>query len=324
MFSWFLSTRTVGLVVSPVVWGLLMFSLPLVGCSSEIKNGFDLSGSLVPIDEILSGGPPRDGIPAIDKPRFMPVNKVHWLQNDDRVLGIDYAGETKAYPIAILNWHEVVNDQVGQEAIVVTFCPLCNTGMAFKAKVGGENKRFGVSGLLYNSDVLLYDRETESLWSQIARQAISGPLKGQRLEMISVAHTTWQDWKNRYPESLILTRETGHQRDYAQDPYGDYQKSAGIFFPVANTDARYHPKEQIIGLELQGEFKAYPFVELARSKMPLRDELAGQQITIEYDLDHQTGRVLGSDNVEIPSVIAFWFAWAAFHPDTQVYSAAGR
>jgi hypothetical protein len=169
--------------------------------------------------------------------------------------------------------------------------------------------------------VLLYDRETESLWSQIARQAISGPLKGQRLEMISVAHTTWQDWKSRYPESLVLTRETGHRRDYAQDPYGDYQESTGIFFLVANRNARYHPKEQIIGLELQGQFKAYPFVELARSNMPLHDELAGQQITIEYDLYHQTGRVLGSDNVEIPSVIAFWFAWAAFHPDTQVYLA---
>jgi hypothetical protein len=309
------------LFFSHVVISVLLFSLPLVGCGSESKNGFDLSGSAVPVHEILSGGPPRDGIPAIDEPRFMPVNKVRWLQDGDRVLGIDYGGQAKAYPIAILNWHEVVNDRIGQESVVVTFCPLCGTGMAFKARVAGEVKRFGVSGLLYNSDVLLYDRETESLWSQIARQAISGPLKGQRLEMIVVNHTTWQDWRNRYPDSLVLARETGYQRDYGQDPYSGYKESTAVFFPVAHTDARYHPKEQVIGLALQGHSKAYPFVELAQSKTPLRDQLAGQQITLEYDMNHRTGRVLGADGVEIPSVIAFWFAWVAFHPDSQIYSA---
>lgn len=299
---------------------LLMISLPLVGYNSEIKNGFNLSRSAVPVDEILPGGPPRDGIPAIDKPQFMPVDKVQWLKDDDRVLGIDYGGETKAYPISILNWHEVVNDRIGQDSIVVTFCPLCGTGMAFKAKIAGDTKRFGVSGLLYNSDVLLYDQETESLWSQIARRAISGPLKGQRLEMIAVAHTTWQDWKNRYPNSGVLMKDTGYERDYGQDPYKNYKQSTAILFPVANTDARYHPKEQVIGLELQGQFKAYPFVELARSNIPLSDQFAGQRIIIDYDKDHGTGRVLGKDGVEIPSVIAFWFAWAAFHPDTQIYS----
>ncbi len=303
------------------VVSVFLFSLPLVGCSSEMKNGFDLSGSSVPVDEIFPGGPPRDGIPAIDKPQFMPIDDVGWLQDDDRVLGIDYGGEAKAYPIAILNWHEVVNDRIGQEDVAVTFCPLCGTGMAFKARVGGETKRFGVSGLLYNSDVLLYDRETDSLWSQIARQAISGPLKGQHLEMIAVTHTTWQDWKKRYPDSLVLARDTGHRRDYGQDPYENYKENTAILFPVANTDARYHPKEQVIGLELQGQFKAYPFVELAQSKMPLRDQLAGQKITIDYDMTHGTGRVLGADGMEIPSVIGFWFAWAAFHPDTLIYSA---
>lgn len=304
-----------------VVISVFLFLLPLVGCSSEIKNGFDLSNSAVPIDEILPGGPPRDGIPAIDNPQFVSVNRARWLQDDDRVLGVDYGGETKAYPIAILNWHEVVNDQIGQKAIVVTFCPLCGTGMVFDASVGEKIKRFGVSGLLYNSDVLLYDRETESLWSQIARQAISGPLKGQRLEMIPVNHTTWKDWQERYPDSVVLARDTGYQRDYEHNPYGNYNESTAIMFPVANTDARFHPKEQVIGLELQGQSKAYPFIELARSKMPLRDQLAGQQITIEYDMNHRTGRVIGANGAEIPSVIAFWFAWAAFHPDTQIYSA---
>jgi hypothetical protein len=176
--------------VTGVVWGLE-------------RNGFDLSDSLVQVAEIHGGGPARDGIPALDHPAFIAADQALFLTPNDRVLGLSRHGVAKAYPIAILNWHEVVNDQFGAEPLVVTFCPLCGTGMAFLATVDGRALKFGVSGLLYNSDVLLYDRQTESLWSQIMTTAISGPLKGQRLTMTPVAHTTWADWRQRYPDIVF-------------------------------------------------------------------------------------------------------------------------
>ena len=134
-------------------------------------NGFDVGNASIPVDEILPGGPPRDGIPAIDNPVFMDAQKATFLSEDDRVIGIARHGITRAYPIAILNWHEIVNDRIGQESIVVTYCPLCGTGMVFAA---GSALSFGVSGLLYNSDVLMYDRQTDSLWSQLKMEAVSG------------------------------------------------------------------------------------------------------------------------------------------------------
>ena len=296
----------------------------LIGLSpvlaEPVKNGFDLAGATIPIDEIYQGGPPRDGIPAIDRPRFIGPDRADYLSDDDRVLGIALDGIARAYPIAVLNWHEVVNDRFGDRSIVVTFCPLCGTGMAFEARIGGQDRQFGVSGLLYNSDVLLYDRDSESLWSQLARQAVTGPMTGTELEMIPVSHTDWADWRTRHPDTGVLSTDTGHRRDYGRDPYQGYQRSETVFFPLSSSSPRYHPKEQVIGLEIDGRFKAYPFVELAGTgQTRISDRFAGQSLTIEYDGEHRTGRVLTTDGIEVPTVIAFWFAWAAFHPDTEVY-----
>ena len=160
---------------------LVMVVLTSVPASALQMNGFDLTGASVPIDEIHHGGPPRDGIPSIDQPRFVSAVEADFLKPDDRVLGFHRPGIARAYPISILNWHEVVNDRVGGEPIAVTFCPLCGTGMVFSTRVDGRDLTLGVSGLLYNSDVLLYDRQTESLWSQIMSEAVSGPMKGSRL-----------------------------------------------------------------------------------------------------------------------------------------------
>jgi len=286
------------------------------------RNGFDLSDSRVPIAEIHGGGPARDGIPALDHPAFIAADQADFLDPDDRVLGLSRHGVAKAYPIAILNWHEVVNDQFGAESVVVTFCPLCGTGMAFLATVDGQALTFGVSGLLYNSDVLLYDRQTESLWSQIMTTAITGPMQGQRLTMTPVAHTSWADWRERHPDTLVLSPETGHQRDYDRDPYAGYVQSEQVMFPLRFKSQRFHPKEAVIGVVIDGHAKAYPFSELERATPPLTDTLGARPVRIEYDAEHRTGRVLDATGQEIPSVIGFWFAWYGFHPDTEVYAAA--
>ncbi len=288
--------------------------------SAFFDNGFDIADPLIPKEEIHHGGPPRDGIPSIDSPEFLAVDTVEFLSNDDRVLGISRNGIAKAYPIKILDWHEIVNDQFNGEPVVVSYCPLCGTGMAFDAKVEGEARSFGVSGLLYNSDVLLYDRESESLWSQVIRKAISGPLKGQLLKQIPMAHTTWLDWRQHHPQTLVLSNQTGHNRDYSRSPYSGYESSTRIWFPVKNQSQRYHPKELVIGLNVDGKTKAYPFAELSKSTTTINDQLGNVEVKVEFDPVNRTGRILDEEGNEIPTTIAYWFAWYAFFPDTEVYA----
>ena len=288
--------------------------------SAFFDNGFDITDPLIPKDEIHHGGPPRDGIPSIDSPAFVPIDEAAFVADDDRVLGISSNGVAKAYPIKILDWHEIVNDEFNGKPVVISYCPLCGTGMAFDANVGGQARSFGVSGLLYNSDVLLYDRESESLWSQILRTSVSGPLKGETLEQIPMAHTTWRDWREHNPGTLVLSNQTGHSRDYSRSPYSGYEASNRIWFPVKNQSQRYHPKELVIGLNLDGKTKAYPFTELAKSTNMIDDKLGLTDLKVEFDAANRTGRVLDKDGNEIPTTIAFWFAWYAFFPDTEVYA----
>jgi hypothetical protein len=284
------------------------------------SNGFDLTGALVPINEIHQGGPPRDGIPALDNPSFVSAEGAGFLKKDDYVLGMTRNGISKAYPIRILNWHEIVNDRFGQDPVVVSYCPLCGSGIAYSAYIDGAARSFGVSGLLYNSDLLLYDRESESLWSQIEGKAISGSLKGERLRLLTVFHTTWSEWRKLHPRSSVLSLETGFRRDYARDPYDGYQDSEALYFPVKYKDRRYHPKERIIGIEINGAFKAYPFTELGRVKgRVLKDRIGGAEIEVRFNVPLRSGQVFDTEGAELPSVNSFWFAWIAFHPETAVF-----
>jgi len=146
----------------------------------------------------------------------------------------------------------VVNDRFGADGVAITFCPLCGTGMAFRAGTAAKPVRFGVSGLLYNSDVLLYDRGTLSLWSQLLSKAVSGPLKGRHLDALPVMHTSWADWRARHPRTVVLSRDTGFPRDYGRDPYAAYAESERIMFPVGRTNRSLHPKERVIGISLGG------------------------------------------------------------------------
>jgi hypothetical protein len=291
---------------------------------STAFNGFNVSGALVPADKILRGGPPKDGIPAIDAPKFV-APAAAGLKPDDRVLGVSYAGIARAYPVRIMNWHEVVNDRFGDAMVAVTYCPLCGTGIAFDARVGPYGLSFGVSGLLYNSDVLLYDRATKSLWSQLKQQAITGMFRGASLKPLPLEHTSWADWLARHPDTQVLSTDTGFARDYARDPYAGYDTVPRLLFEVEHRDARFGPKEWVLGVEVGGVHKAYPFSVLERgttgASAVVTDTVNGKTIRVRFDPRHRTARAFDAQDKPLPGVMAFWFAWAAFHPNTEVYHA---
>ncbi len=313
----------ISLLCALVMLGALAPAVKAERPNPAAYNGFDVSGALIPVRAIQRGGPPKDGIPAIDRPRFVAAAEAG-LRDDDRVLGLAHKGVVKAYPVRIMNWHEVVNDHFGAAPVAVTYCPLCGTGMAFDARLGDRTLNIGVSGLLYNSDVLLYDRGTESLWSQIKQQAVAGPLKGRELVTLPLEHTSWADWRARHPTSQVLSTDTGFSRDYTRDPYAGYDRVQRLMFDVEHRDDRFELKEWVLGVRVGDHRKAYPFSLLERAVGPggageIRDSVGGRTILIRYDRKHRTAQAFDADRRALPAVMAFWFAWVAFNPQTEVF-----
>jgi len=311
---------------------------------------------IVPLDKIRSGGPPKDGIPSIDNPKFVKANEAEFVSDNDVVIGLEINGETKAYPLSILVWHEIVNDNVGDTPVAVTYCPLCFTNQVFERTINGQEVEFGTSGKLYNSNLVMYDRLTESYWSQALGTAIVGELAGYELEKIPFDVITWKDWKTLNPDTLILTTDTGHLRPYGVDPYGSYYTDPRILFPVENKDDRLPPKSLIVGFHHRNMYKAYP-QENVESSQVINDDILDKSILLvsqfsgntrafdrtvndqvlefEYldakliDLQTQSewsyegvaisGPLKGTELTRIAIDPGFWFEWVAFHPDTEVF-----
>ena len=282
-------------------------------------NGFELQGATIPEDEVFKGGPPKDGIPSIDDPVFIKAEEIKRLDDSDYVLGITVNGVAKAYPLPIMNWHEIVNDRFGDLFVVVTFCPLCGSGVAFESKIGGRELTFGVSGLLYNNDVLLFDRQTESLWSQLKYSAVSGFYKTKQLKPVPMQHTTWLHWRKQYPDTLVLSFKTGFHRNYSRDPYEGYEDIERTHFPVKFRAKGLHPKERVIGVTVNDKAKAWPLVELRKAGGIIRDKVGGQPVTVRFNKKHDSAIVVDKQDKALASVNLFWFAWAAFHPETALY-----
>lgn len=320
-------------LIYPLVLLAIVFLVQQGSLSQQPLNGFELSQPLISADQIFHGGPPKDGIPALDSPIFEAANKAAELRDVDKVLGLVHSGQARAYPIRILNYHELVNDRIANEVVLISYCPLCGTGMAFRREIDSRVYDFGVSGLLYNSDVLMYDRQTQSLWSQILGKAVNGPLKGSALEQLPLEHTRWGEWRRRYPDSLVLSFQTGHSRDYSRTPYEGYSQSASLYFPVANRDERHHPKEKVIGVNFGGEQRVYPFSELEKHfarvamgnrQQALKSQVGGQVFELHFNKSAQSARITDGEGRALPSLTAYWFAWMAFYPDSEVFQAQAR
>ena len=238
-------------------------SLP-PGAEQEFRT--DFSKHIVPFDEILSGGPPKDGIPAIDAPKFVNVEEADtWLNSVEPVVLFRVGNAARAYPLQILMWHEIVNDVVNGIPVIVTFCPLCNTAVAFDRRLEGATLDFGTSGRLRHSNLIMYDRQTETWWQQATGEAIVGEFTGKRLALLPAMIISWEEFKSAYPEGTVLSCETGHVRDYGRNPYLGYDDiDQSPFLYRGETDGRLPPMARVVTVELDGEAVAYPYDILER------------------------------------------------------------
>lgn len=309
-------------VMVRVFWIMLvLWVVSILPIHGQSLLGFDLSNATVPVDEIHRGGPPPDGIPAIDAPRFSPVAAISYLEDDDVVLGFYHSGERRAYPFRVLIWHEIVNDTVGGQPVVIVYCPLCASATVFERKIGNQLFDFGVSGLLYNSDVLMFDRQSRSLWSQLGMEAVSGPMVGRKLAWLPSEQMTWGAWKARYPSSLVLTTETGFRRDYENLPYGSYFESPRTMFPYRKNRAALAAKDLVAGVILDGAAMAFPLQHLPDGET--ETAIGDRTIRVSYDRRTENLAVTSDGGDVLPSVRVYWFAWQAFYPKTQLWTPGG-
>ncbi len=268
----------------------------------------------VPYDEIFSGGPPRDGIPPIDTPRFETVNSADtWIEDVEPVIILEVNDDVRAYPLQILIWHEIVNDEVDGLPVVVTFCPLCNTALVFaRPTVNGELLTFGTSGNLRISDLVMWDRQTESWWQQFNGESIVGDLTGTRLEFLPSAIISWADFKIKHPDGQVLSIETGFPRSYGRNPYTGYDNINSYPFAYSgDLNDRLPPMARVLGILLEdGEGGAYS-LDLLKENQVINDILGETSIAIFWKsgtasaVDSSTisdGRDVGTTGVFLPTV----------------------
>ncbi len=242
----------------------------------------DFSKHTVPYSEILSGGPPKDGIPAIDDPKFVSIEEADtWLSPVEPVILFQIGDDTRAYPLQVLTWHEIVNDTVGEVPVVVTFCPLCNTAIAFERNVNERVLDFGTTGRLRFSNLIMYDRPTETWWQQATGEAIAGELTGTQLVFRPASIISWADFKEAHPDGRVLSRDTGFSRPYGRNPYAGYDdvRSSPFLYRGPETPGVLPPVARVLTVDLNGEAVAYPY-DVLRDVQVVNDTVGGSEIVV--------------------------------------------
>jgi len=235
---------------------------------------------LIPKKEVRDGGPGKDGIPAISGPNFGAPGAVDYLDDDDLVLGFADGDDVRAYPHAILDWHEIINDNTANHSLAVIYCPLTGTGIGWNRVINDKETTFGVSGLLYNTNIIPYDRETDSNWSQLLLKSVNGELKGTTAKTYNLFETTWKTWKQMYPSAKVVTTETGFNRNYGRYPYGSYKTNDNLIFPVSNNDSRLELKERVLGVIIADEAKAYKFNKTTTESRVTNDTFQNKKLVV--------------------------------------------
>lgn len=275
---------------------------------------------------VVSGGPGKDGIPPIDEPRFVDAAEMRLLNDDSPVFGLTHRGVVRAYPQIVLVWHEIVNDRIAGERISMTYCPLTGSAFGVRGRTGTTPLTFGTTGRLVNSNLLMYDRQTDSEWPQLAMAAIQGSLRGERLDVVPLVWSTWGSWRAAHPDTEVLSTDTGHIRDYGRDPYGSYTplggyyRDDGLMFPVQHESDRFAPKDVVVAAQL-GDRTAAVAKDAVSRRGRIEFTLADVPLVAVWDDPLGAARVQRRDGKQTPAVAHFdvmWFAWYAFHPDTKV------
>ncbi|WP_242203907.1 DUF3179 domain-containing protein [Aestuariivivens insulae] len=328
--------------------------------NSNNDNPNNTSQWSIPLRDVKDGGPGKDGIPSIDNPQFLDVNRIDFLNDDDLVVGTITGNTVKAYPHPILDWHEIVNDETNNEALTLNYCPLTGTAFGWKSEANGIKTTFGVSGLLYNANLILYDRNTDSNWSQLKLECVNGSLIGDKPILTNIIETNWKTWKTLYPNSKVLSTDTGYSRNYSTYPYGPYKTNHSyfIFTPTITNDALPN-KERIYALINNDKSKIYQFTRFTNGNI-IRDNFNGKNyllvgnenlikafvlsetqssLTFTYDFNNSEGFFKDNEGnkwsvfgnaIEGPrsgeqltpavSVVSYWFAITAFYPNPEIYS----
>lgn len=281
----------------------------------------DFEGAKVQRRKLLQGCPKQDCIPSLDAPIFETAESAAaWLQEEDVVFAVEHRGEFRAYPQRIMNWHEIVNDQIEGDNVLITFCPLCGSALAFRPDVNGRDVMFGVSGKLHENDLVMYDRLEGNLWQQITGEAIVGPAaqRGETLKQLPIVTTTWEEWVEENPETLVLSRDTGYVRDYDVYPYGTYEQDDRILFGSSDAGVALQTKTVVYGIHVNSVSKAYTEDDL-KAEHTITDKVGGESVVVSRDSSGAVSVRL-ADGTEIIPTRLFWFAWAAFNPDTELYA----
>lgn len=311
-------------------------------------------------EEIVWGGVSVDGIPALDNPKHLNVKQATYLKDDDEVFALEINGDARAYPLRIMGWHEMFNDVIGEVPVSLAYCTLCGAGIAFEGDHEGREQfgvdkpfTFGSSGFLYQSNKLMYDRNTDSLWNQFTGQPVSGPLRGTGIELKirPVVITSWGEWKKQHPDTKVLSLDTGFRRDYGSGVvYNDYFASSDLMFPALGDESRrLSEKDQVFGLRLEGGIKAWPLQTFKNGKA-INDTVGAVNVVLIGDAKTRTVRAydrkdnifvdglktkdgqiwaLTEDNLvspkgdklkRLPGHVSYWFAWAGYLGDeTELY-----
>lgn len=280
----------------------------------------------IPLEEILSGGPPKDGIPSIDDPYFVPVAQVPvWLDSAGEGISLIIDDVERFYPFQVLVQHEITNDQINGKKVLVTYCPLCKTGVVFDPTVRGVQVEFGVSGKLWNSNLLMYDRsgeDNESLWSQISGEGVVGPATGEKLPIILSDIVTLDAFAVAHPQGEVIVGENGREGRYTAIPYGGDLNDIDPIFPVNHKDDRLDENAFILGVEENGHFKAY-HVDAVEEVGEVHDTFGDAMIIARFEEEEGAVRIykVATDGAQtrIQVIPSFWFSWVAVHPETQLY-----
>ncbi len=302
------------------------------------------------LEEITWGGVPVDGIPSLDDPKLIAAAEADYLRGDDLVFGVEIAGDARAYPLRIMGWHEMFNEVIGGVPVALAYCTLCGSGILFETQVEGREKPFvfGSSGLLYRSNKLMFDRETDSLWNQFTGQPVAGPLAGSDIALAirPVVIVTWAKWRAAHPETRVLALDTGHQRDYGSGVvYADYFASPELMFPARADETRLRRKDYVFGIREVGAAKAWPLAAFA--ERPVINDAVGPRAVVligdagsrsvraydrgerRFEAASEDNRLKGPDGpwrvteeallgpggarlARVPGHIAYWFAWDGY------------